>query len=240
MIVTTSWDDGHVLDLHLAEILAEFGASATFYIAPYNREISARDRMPVSDVRSLCEQFEIGSHGQTHTVLTRIPLSRARREMADSKTALADLLGRPIDTFCYPRGAHNGRLADLARDCGYLYARTVRSFELGLPADPWRAGVALETARPGIHEWPAVAARTAYLGLGPPRMLTDWGTRAIALFDQARTARDAVFHLWGHSWVLERRHQWGTLRRVLGHIRQFSDVTMMTNGELARLCRATS
>ncbi len=240
MIVTTSWDDGHILDLRLAEMLVEYGVSATFYIALHNRELSARDRMSAAEVRSLSEQFEIGSHGQTHTVLTRIPLSLARREIGDSKAALTDLLGQPVDTFCYPRGAHNGRLANITRDCGYLYARTVRGFELGLPADPWRAGVALETARPGVYEWPSVAARTTYLGAGSPRVLTDWGTRAIALFDKARTTRDAVFHLWGHSWVLERRHQWGTLRRVLGHIRQHSDVTMMTNGELARLYGSSS
>ena len=231
MIVTTSWDDGHVLDLRLAEMLNEVGVSATFYVALENREIATRDRIPRGAVRSLSERFEIGSHSQTHAVLTRVPIDRARREMMDSKAALSDLTGRPVHTFCYPRGAHNQRLAQAARDCGYLYARTVRDFELHLPVDPWRARTTLEAARPRLSRWPVVCAR---MGTDLPAVLSDWGARAIALFDRAR-AEDAVFHLWGHSWVLEQRHQWKTLHRVLAHISQFPDVAMLTNGELASL-----
>lgn len=231
MIVTTSWDDGHVLDLRLAEMLDEAGVSATFYLALENREIALRNRMPRDGVRQLSERFEIGSHSQTHAVLTRVPIDRARREMMDSKAALSDLTGKPVHTFCYPRGAHSQRLARAARDCGYLYARTVRDFELGLPLDPWGAGTTLEAARPPLWRWPVTCAR---MGLDRPAVLSDWGARAIALFDRAR-AEDGVFHLWGHSWVLERRQQWKTLHRVLGHITQFPDVVMLTNGELAVL-----
>ena len=237
MIVTTSWDDGHVLDLRLAEMLELEGVAATFYVALENRELAVHDRLAPAALRSLSERFEIGSHSQTHTVLTRVPLCRARREMADSKAALSDLTGKPVDTFCYPRGAHNDRLAEVARACGYAYARTVRDFEFGIPADPWRAGTTIEAARPGVHRWPGACARTVSRGMASAAVLTDWGIRAIALFDRAR-ADDAVFHLWGHSWVLERRDQWKMLQRVLRHIRQFPDVTMMTNGELARLTRS--
>jgi peptidoglycan-N-acetylglucosamine deacetylase len=234
VIVTTSWDDGHVLDLRLAEMLDEAGVSATFYVALANREIAARDRIPRGAVRTLSERFEIGSHSQTHAVLTKMPIAQARREMMDSKAALSDLTGKPVDTFCYPKGAHNSRLADAARDCGYLYARTIRSFELDLPADPWRAPTTLEAARPCLRRWPVVCARTISMGLDSPAVRSDWSARAIALFDRA-LADNAVFHLWGHSWVLERRQQWKRLQRVLQHISQLPDVTMMTNGELARL-----
>lgn len=234
MIVTTSWDDGHVLDLRLAEMLDEAGVAATFYVALENREIAARDRIPRAGVCSIAERFEIGSHSQTHTVLTKLPIARARREMLDSKAALSDLTGKPVDAFCYPKGAHNHRLADAARDCGYRYARTVGDFELGLPADPLRAATTLEAARPCWLRWPVTCARSISMGLGSPAVLCDWAARAIALFERAR-ADDAVFHLWGHSWVLERRQQWERLRRVLRHISQFPDITMLTNGELASL-----
>lgn len=234
MIVTTSWDDGHVADLRLADLLEDAGVSATFYIALQNCELTARERLSPAAVRALSERFEVGSHGQTHVPLTRVTPARARREMADSRAALSDVTGQPVDTFCYPRGAHNHRLAVLARECGYRYARTVRGFALRAPADPWRAGVTLETARPGVHQWPRCSARCLALGLASPATLTDWGRRAVALFERARND-DGVFHLWGHSWVLDRRGQWDTLRSVLRHIGQCPEVTMLTNGELARL-----
>lgn len=236
MIVTTSWDDGHVLDLRLAGILDEVGVSATFYIALQNREIPSSDRLPHAAIRALSERFEIGSHSQTHVVLTRVPQSRALREMADSKAALANLTGQPIETLSYPRGAHNRRLAAAARDCGYLYARTIRDFELAVPADLWQAGVALEAARPGVQKWPLLFARSIAAGPRSRHAVTNWGDRAIDLFERAR-AVDGVFHLWGHSWVLERRNEWGTLRRVLRHVAQSPGVTMLTNSELARFSR---
>ena len=43
--VTTSWDDGHRLDLRLAEILDEYQLPATFYISPASTEIAPADRL---------------------------------------------------------------------------------------------------------------------------------------------------------------------------------------------------
>ena len=42
-IVTTSWDDGHKLDLKLAKLLKKYGVPATFYIAPNNRQWDKKD-----------------------------------------------------------------------------------------------------------------------------------------------------------------------------------------------------
>jgi peptidoglycan-N-acetylglucosamine deacetylase len=232
VIVTTSWDDGHVLDLRLADMLADAGVAATFYIALENQEIPRRDRLPSGEIRKLAERFEIGSHSQTHAVLTRVPLAVARREMVDSKLSLQDLTGQSVDTFCYPRGAHNRRLAECARASGYTYARTIGAFELGIPRDLYRAAATLETARPGVQYWPTSGFKTYAAGVGSMKNLADWQSRAIALFDHAWAA-SGVFHLWGHSWVLDRRGQWEKLRAVLRHISEFSDVEMLTNGQLA-------
>ncbi len=36
VIVTTSWDDGHPVDLKVADILLRFGVKATFYVGNSN------------------------------------------------------------------------------------------------------------------------------------------------------------------------------------------------------------
>jgi len=43
--ITTSWDDGHVLDMRLASLLTHYGFKGTFYISPHDREIPVEQRL---------------------------------------------------------------------------------------------------------------------------------------------------------------------------------------------------
>jgi len=67
---------------------------------------------------------EIGSHTLTHANLTTLSTAEARREIVESKTRLEDLFGKPIRHFCYPYGAWNERVRDLAQEAGYATATT--------------------------------------------------------------------------------------------------------------------
>jgi len=58
------------------------------------------------DVRRLSENgIEIGSHTITHPILGCLKPENARYEIADSKSALERLLGKPVRAFAYPFGA---------------------------------------------------------------------------------------------------------------------------------------
>ena len=48
------------------------------------------------------------------------------------------------------------------------------------------------------------------------------------LFDVTR-ASGGVFHLWGHSWEIDARQDWGRLERVLEHIGSHNDATYISN-----------
>ena len=63
-------------------------------------------------------------HTITHPVLTTLSLEDARREIADSKRAVEDELGRPARIFCYPFGYHSLREVELVREAGYRAAVT--------------------------------------------------------------------------------------------------------------------
>ena len=125
-LITTSWDDGHPLDLRLAAMLAAHGVRGTFYV-PVERA-----GFPVitgGQMRSLRRMgMEVGSHTVTHAVLTRLDRRRALEELTSSKARLEDCLGEPVTSFCYPRGKFNRRVRGWAAEAGYRSARTTVAF----------------------------------------------------------------------------------------------------------------
>ena len=81
--------------------------------------------MDVAGVREwLAAGHEIGSHSLTHPFLTRLPLARAREEIAASRKKLEDLFGHAVEHFCYPYGDWNKVVRDLAQEAGYKTACT--------------------------------------------------------------------------------------------------------------------
>src|SRR5438067_762086 len=48
---------------------------------------------------------EIGAHTVSHPWLAAIPLAEQRREMAQSKAELEEILGKPVTSFAYPHGS---------------------------------------------------------------------------------------------------------------------------------------
>jgi peptidoglycan/xylan/chitin deacetylase (PgdA/CDA1 family) len=65
---------------------------------------------------------EIGSHGLTHTDLTKADDLTLTSEVAGSRAVLAELTGAPVDGFCYPYGTLDQRAVDAVRHAGYTYA----------------------------------------------------------------------------------------------------------------------
>src|SRR3989304_6708777 len=123
--VTTSWDDGSIYDLRLAELLSKYEMPATFYIPINNPE---RKMMKFREIRAIGDGFEIGGHTENHKVLTGISLKEAKREISEGKKMLEDIIGREVTSFCYPKGMYNQDIKQLVGFLGFAYARTVRLF----------------------------------------------------------------------------------------------------------------
>lgn len=62
--------------------------------------------------------FEIGSHGVSHTLLSRLTRTEQHRELLSSKLILEDIIRSKINSFCYPYGGKksydNNTLSELA------------------------------------------------------------------------------------------------------------------------------
>ena len=233
-LITTSWDDGHPLDLRLAAMLEAHGVRGTFYV-PVER--AGFPVMTGGQMRSLGEMgMEVGSHTMTHAVLTRLDRRRALDELTNSKTRLEDSIGEPVTSFCYPRGRFNRRVRGWAAEAGYRLARTTVAFRTETTFHPFAMPVSLQI----FPHSPQVHFRHALKEWNLPG-LANWGVRWSGETDLAGLAarmldsilpNGGVFHLWGHSWEIERHGLWGAVERVLGVIRGRAEASYVTNGQL--------
>ncbi len=72
------------------------------------------------------EGHELGSHSWTHAILPRVDDAGLEREIAGSRAALYERLGRWPETFCYPNGDADARVVRQVRRAGYRQAVTTR------------------------------------------------------------------------------------------------------------------
>lgn len=241
--ITTSWDDGHVLDLRVAELLDKHGLTGTFYIA----RGFLPERMSDAQLQQLATRHEIGAHTLTHPTLTDIPLEQAREEIAGSKAWLEDVLGQGVTAFCYPKGRNNAALQRLVQQAGYSMARGVAGYALHSGDNRWCMPTTLQIypyplrRMPDLAWWrgwwarlqPAREALPAIRNLRlNPRALLDWQALGRGLLQQAAD-QGGVWHLWGHSWEIERYGLWDALDQALALASAFPEARAVRNSELA-------
>ncbi len=70
--------------------------------------------------------MEIGSHTRDHHDLAKLDEVHQRKELAESKARLEELIGKPVTSFCYPAGRYNQITTRLAKEIGYTTATTTK------------------------------------------------------------------------------------------------------------------
>lgn len=219
--ITTSWDDGHPLDLRLADLLRKYGLPATFYI-PLSNELPV---LTPPQVRELSLDFEIGAHTLNHTDLLTLPETLARREITDCKQELEQICGRPCTSFCFPRGRFRREHVHMAREAGYRAVRTVELMSLEMPR--LTDGIAvlpttIQAVPAGLVRSLRNSAKRLRPGIFFRHILfggSDWVRTAEVMLDRVIRC-GGVFHLWGHSWEIDQMDQWDNLERVFAILAQ--------------------
>lgn len=219
-VFVCSIDDGHPADLKTADLLAKHGLSATFFIPIRNCE--GDPVLGDGEIRHLARRFEVGSHTHDHRYLKTVDIWRAYHQIQDGKKKLEDVLGMPVNGFCYPGGRYRRRDVELVRACHFTYARTTMNLRFD-------AGDKLFEMPTTIQFYPHV--RAVYVrnfiasgnrlqrldGLRLALIHENWLARLYALFDHA-CAQGGVFHLWGHSKQFEQLDAWNELDAFLAHV----------------------
>lgn len=239
-VFVCSIDDGHPADLKTAELLARHGLAGTFFIPIRNCEGD-----PVigdGEIRQLARRFEIGSHTYDHRYLKTVDVWRAYHQVNDGKKKLEDVLGKPVNGFCYPGGRYRRRDVDLVRACRFTYARTTMNLRFDAGDKPFEMPTTIQfyphVRAVYMRNFIASGARNRRLdGLRMALAHDDWIERLYALFDHV-CETGGVFHLWGHSKQFEQLGAWDKLDAFLAHVAaSVPRANCLTNEALAERMR---
>jgi peptidoglycan/xylan/chitin deacetylase (PgdA/CDA1 family) len=249
--ITTSWDDGHPLDLRIAELLHKHRLQGTFYVpsrvAPggcCNPEGFAV--MKGAELRQISSSFELGSHTLDHRSLNALGTDEARHQIVAGKEWLESEVGQEVEGFCYPNGHHNETVRSIVAGAGFRYARTTEDHHdqpgddvMAIPVsmqfyprsrrDVARGFLREERRRLAEWRWPR------RLGMFSKAVASDdFVKRTRGLIDRV-CANGGVFHVWGHSWEIERFNGWSMLDDLLRYAAErFPAHARLTNGEVVR------
>jgi peptidoglycan/xylan/chitin deacetylase (PgdA/CDA1 family) len=228
--ITTSWDDGHPLDLRLAELLDKYDLPATFYI-PIENELPV---LEPSQVRAISAEFEIGAHTLHHSDLLTIPESLTYEEIAGCKTVLEQICSRRCTAFCFPKGHFRRNHLRHVRSAGYRVARTVELMSLDMPRMHGGVAMMATTVQAGPVGFLRMA-RNSLKRLRPRNLLrhvlygkSDWVATAEAVLQHV-LSRGGVFHFWGHSWEVDQMGQWHNVERVFSMLAQCKGQAIFTD-----------
>jgi peptidoglycan/xylan/chitin deacetylase (PgdA/CDA1 family) len=186
-LIQLSFDDGDCYDLRLAELLLKWKLPATFYI-PTCCQLNE------NQIRWLVENgFEIGGHTTTHPQDIKI-LSPENQfnEIIENKEWLEEIIKKPIEKFCYPRGRQNEITRAAVARAGFREARITLQGKIWRPVDPLQTWTT-EKIKKDDPGWYNSAA--AYLS-GP----------------------GDYFHFWGHSIDLEITNGWNLINNLFEKI----------------------
>ena len=202
--VATSWDDGHKLDMRVADLLKKYGLSGTFYITVDH--VGNDDKLTWKEIKQIQREygFEIGSHTMTHpSDLKKLYEEELFFELQSSKDLIESVLGTTITKFCYPRGRYNEAVMEQLAKAGYIEARTTLVGHLEEPKDKLQTHTT-------VH---------VFDGRGEYKQ-GDWVKFANEKLEEAiKDPTNSIFHLWGHSWEVDKGDEWENLENF------FKDLT---------------
>ncbi|MDP3763171.1 MAG: polysaccharide deacetylase family protein [bacterium] len=233
--VTTSWDDGDILDKHLSDLLLRYGLKGTFYISKNYRA----QRISDQNIKNISKYHEIGAHTITHPDLRACSSEQKRSEIKGSKQWLEELLGSEVKMFCYPKGFYNNSVVECVKEADFVGARTT---ELGAltNSNPFLIPTTIQVYPFPFRRYlgkflqPYKQRAPALKALGVPILsMYSWLNMSKTVFDIA-LERGEVFHLWGHSWEIEKYGMWNELEKFLQYIESRKNCVYLTNSELLK------
>lgn len=245
-LITTSWDDGHPLDLKLAKLLKRYNIPATFYIPMKNQE---RKTLTPDQIKEIAKDFDIGGHTYSHVNLIGLPKGKAYEEIIKGKECLEEIIGREIQSFCYPWGAYNKKVINMVKKAGFEGARTVKLLEIKV-SSPFEIGTTIHAGEGGRSHFRNFLKRSKVLPnirmpvylLARNLLFKDWFEAAVDSLDFV-VKKGGVFHLWGHSGEIDRENNWEKLKSIFERISEVNknkDILLMNNTELIEYLKRCS
>ena len=205
--ITTSWDDGHVYDRWVVEVLNQLGMKGTFNL---NSGFLTRTGEPnpaekgtldASEVAGLFAGHEVAVHTVTHPSLASLDTAQMVSEVLEDRKALEELVGYPVRGMAYPNGSYDARVIAALRVAGIVYSRTTEAGVTNFPpSEPLAWGTTLHALHGLPERWNA--------------------------YYQNRWS-NGVFYIWGHSYEFAQDRD--AIARLLTPLAGLPDVWYCTN-----------
>lgn len=233
-IITTSWDDGHPLDLKVANLLSKHRLSGTFYMPLVNKENSL---MSKEEMKSISKKFEVGGHTINHVSLPEIPEENLELEISQGKEKMEEICGQII-SFAYPKGQYNQNVIQVVKKSGFRGARTAKMlhyrFTNSFEYHPTIHAVNRSVLSKGKQTLTSVDKDLSLYLITSGIILKDWEIIAKKSLDFI-LEHGGIWHMWGHSWEINNNNDWEKLEKVLHYAnetgKQFG-AEFLTNGEV--------
>jgi peptidoglycan/xylan/chitin deacetylase (PgdA/CDA1 family) len=235
VFVTTSWDDEDRTGLKVAESLRRFRLAATFYVP--TGKLGQGHSLAAADLRTLAAAgFEIGAHTVSHAILTEVGPDELAREVGDCKATLQEIVGAEIGMFCYPKGRFNRAVVKAVERAGYRGARGTQMLASAAAFDRFAMPTTLQAYPHRRSNYARNLVRLGALGAllkSVPDLIgfQDWLRLGQVSFDRV-LRNGGVWHLYGHSWEIEKLGLWDRLNEMLEYVSGRNGVEYVTNGEL--------
>lgn len=213
-VLLTSWDDGTVTDLSMAELLTHYGFSGTFFATAGYEERDAASPEMLASIAGL--GHEIGNHGVSHSLMTELSDAAIVEEAAAGARRAEMFMAKASPIIAPPKGLVDERVLRTLHSEGLL----VRSAPIVGRAN---AGTSMiePTAQLFGHSAFRAAGQLVKRRTAPEfRLVRPWLTHrelwsrmAAALRACARSA--VPFHIWGHTEEVETFLWWERFEALL-------------------------
>ena len=221
---TLSYDDGVEQDIRFIEIMDKYALKGTFNL---NSGITSPEgtKFPKGQIHrmlpaSALKQYygkngnEVATHGYTHPWLEKLTPAGVVYEIMKDREELEDMFGRIVRGHAYPYGTYSDGVVDALRQCGIVYARTIKStLSFDMPTDWLRLHPTCHHDDPKLFE--LIENFKAYKGDAPK-----------------------LFYVWGHTYEFEQKDNWDRAEEMCKAISGCDDIWYATNMEIYEYTKA--
>jgi len=117
--IEISFDDGFLGVYMNKNVIKELDIPLQLFIITSNLDTpNYINKSQLLELNSF-SQITISSHTHKHSILNRISKSEIEFELKTSKKIIEKILGKKINSLCFPEGKFNNKVIEIARKMGY-------------------------------------------------------------------------------------------------------------------------
>ncbi len=232
--ITTSWDDGHPLDVRIADLLQQYNLAGTFYIPKRNGNQAI---LREAQMRELAHNFEIGGHTLNHILLRNANEKVLEQEIDGSYKWVRDVTGTIPVSFCFPGGAYDKASLAAVFRYGYKLARTTELLSTSTLSSNCLLPTSLQVYEHSNITYTKHLAKRGKWNRLAAKLLRYPTTDLLKLtgrYLDKIEKEGGCFHLWGHSWEIEAFGLWGKLEELFRLLAARKDFVFVNNGQLCQ------